>query len=88
MNAGSLLSDFRGADFGVLEVFFFLFRDGDLNKESTAWQFLFVVFRAFDPDLPLMRLDDTRRDGETQARSTALEFSAARRMQFHLAKLI
>jgi len=65
-----------------------LLRQGNLNEERTAWQFLFVTSITFAPDFPLVRLDDACCDRQPQPRSAAFEFSSAGGVQFHLANLI
>ena len=49
--------------------FFFLLLlcQRDVDEERTAREFLFVVSFALAPDLSLMRLDNARRDRETEA---------------------
>jgi hypothetical protein len=42
---------------------------------------------AFDPDLPMVRVDNATRDGKSQAGSTTFEFGFSGGMQIHFAGL-
>ena len=46
-------------------------------KDRGAWIHLFVMTGAFEPDMPVVRIDNTACDGESQPGSAAFEFGLA-----------
>jgi len=68
-----------------------------LMGKSIEWQahvkrgartHLFVMTGAFDPDAPVVGVDNTAGDGKPQPGTTAFEFGLARRVQMHFAGLV